>query len=145
MLDLLEEGKDQTEIGTEVREILQDYFRIEFINRFDSIVVFNSLSPKALVDIAKNQLEKLKLELAKKNMRLEIDDTLIEQLAKQAHDPRFGARGLLRLIQEKIEDVLAQEIISGKLKPGGVYSFKAEVDPSKHLPSKTKQMEVMEP
>jgi ATP-dependent Clp protease ATP-binding subunit ClpA len=127
MLDLLEEGKDQSEIGAEVREILQDYFRIEFINRFDSIVVFNSLSPKALVGIAKNQLEKLKLELAKKDMRLEIEDELIEQLAKQAHDPRFGARGLLRLLQEKIEDVLAQEIISGKLKPGGVYSFKAEV------------------
>jgi ATP-dependent Clp protease ATP-binding subunit ClpC len=123
ILDLITEGKNQAEIEKEIKDILQDYFRIEFINRFDDIIVFNSLKPDALAEIAVLQIEKLKRELDKRSIGFSVSDRTIEHLAKEGHDPRYGARGLIRLIQEKIENKLAEMIISNKLREGQRVEF----------------------
>jgi ATP-dependent Clp protease ATP-binding subunit ClpA len=123
ILDLLQEGKDMDEIDKEIKLILEDYFRIEFINRFDSIVIFNALNEKALFDIAQKQIEKLKYQLKKQNILLEIPDSFVRSLVKESQDPKFGARGLLRLIQDKIENKLAEAVVSEDLKAGQKFSF----------------------
>jgi ATP-dependent Clp protease ATP-binding subunit ClpB len=123
ILDLINEGKSHKEIESEIKEILQDYFRIEFINRFDDIIVFNSLKPDALQKIAVLQIEKLKLELQKRNIGFSVSDKTLEYLAKEGYDPRYGARGLIRVIQDKIENQLAELIIAGKLNEGERIEF----------------------
>lgn len=123
ILDLINEGKTQTEIEKEVKEILQDYFRVEFINRFDDIIIFNSLKPDALQKIAILQIEKLKQELEKRSIGLSVSDTTLQHLAQEGYDPRYGARGLIRVIQDTIENQLAEMIIKGTLKEGERIEF----------------------
>lgn len=123
ILDMINEGKKQDEIEKEIKEILEDYFRIEFINRFDDIIIFNSLDVKTLEEIAKIQLKKLSIELSKHNIELLIREETIKYLAKESYDPKYGARGLLRLIQDKIENKLASMIIESKLKGGEKVEF----------------------
>ncbi len=118
ILDLIAEGKKQSEIEKEVKDILQDYFRVEFINRFDEVIIFNSLEKQALEKIALLQVEKLKQELSKRSIEFDVSEETLKRLAEEGHDPRYGARGLIRLLQEKIENTLAEMIISGKLKEG---------------------------
>jgi ATP-dependent Clp protease ATP-binding subunit ClpB len=124
ILDMIEEGKEQQEIVKELKDdVLQDYFRIEFINRFDDIVIFNALKPEALAKIGRLQIEKLQFELQKRNITLEIADESLAYLAKESYDPRYGARGMLRAIQDSIENKLAEMILNGDLKDGSKVEF----------------------
>lgn len=123
ILDLINEGKTQTEIEKELKEILQDYFRVEFINRFDDIIIFNSLKPDALQKIAHLQIEKLQAELAKRNIGFSVSEKTIERVANEGYDPRYGARGLIRVIQDRIENKLAEMIISNQLQEGQRVEF----------------------
>jgi len=123
ILDLIEEGKPQTEIEKELKEILQDYFRIEFINRFDDIIIFNALNPEALEKIGELQVAKLQQELAKRNIGFSVSQQTLARLAKEGYDPRYGARGMIRLVQEKIENKLAEMIINDEIKEGERVEF----------------------
>jgi ATP-dependent Clp protease ATP-binding subunit ClpC len=123
ILDLIEEGKTQPEIEKELKEILQDYFRIEFINRFDDIIVFDSLTPVALEKIGELQIEKLQQELAKRSIGFSVSQQTLARLAKEGHDPRYGARGMIRLVQEKIENKLAEMISNDEIKEGERVEF----------------------
>jgi ATP-dependent Clp protease ATP-binding subunit ClpB len=118
ILDMISEGKTHDEIITELKEVLQDYFRIEFINRFDDIVIFNALTPDALYDIAVMHVDRIKEELIKKGIDLKVSPDTLKAIAKEAYDPRYGARGLFRIVQEKIENVIAEGIMSGKIENG---------------------------
>ncbi|MEK7165920.1 MAG: AAA family ATPase [Patescibacteria group bacterium] len=123
ILDLIEDGKTQSDIETEVKNILPDYFRIEFINRFDQIVVFNQLSLNALSQIAVLELKKLKAELAKKQIDFTVSDKTIAKIAGESFDPKYGARELLRLIENTIENKLVEMIMSGELKENQLVEF----------------------
>lgn len=123
ILDLIAEGKTQREIEKELKEILQDYFRVEFINRFDDIIIFESLNPEALEKIGALQIEKLKQELAKRNIGFSVSEQTLSHLAKEGYDPRYGARGMIRLVQEKVENTLAEMIINGDIKEGQRVEF----------------------
>lgn len=124
ILDMIEEGKDQQGIVKELKDdILQDYFRIEFINRFDDIVIFNALKPEALAKIGRLQIEKLQFELLKRDITLNVGDESLAYLAKESYDPRYGARGMLRAIQDSIENKLAEMILSGELQDGSKVEF----------------------
>lgn len=123
ILDMVNDGASHDEISKEIKDILSDYFRIEFINRFDGIIIFNALKPDALKEIAKLQIEKLQIELSKRSIGFSLSDNSLETLAKEGFDPRYGARGLLRLIQERVENKLAEMIINGELKEGQRIEF----------------------
>src|SRR5882724_1489799 len=123
ILDLIEEGKTQTEIEKELKEILQDYFRIEFINRFDDIIIFNALTPEALEKIGELQIEKLQQELVKRNIGFSVAKETLSRLAQESYDPRYGARGMIRLVQDKIENTLAEMIINGQINEGERIEF----------------------
>jgi len=107
-----------------IKENLLDYvfengiFRPEFVNRFDAVVVFKSLTKDNLLGIADLLLQKLKKNLMEKGIELAITDPLKEEIVKLGYDPVFGARQMRRIIQDKVENVLASGLLSGELKRG---------------------------
>ena len=103
---------------TAVIEIINQHFRPEFINRIDEMVVFHALQKSQIASIAKIQLKYLKERLHGKNIELVLDDSAIKYLANIGFDPVYGARPLKRVIQQKIENPLAQEILKGKFVSG---------------------------
>jgi len=100
-------------------------FRPEFINRFDAVTVFKPLSKENLLDIAELMLQKIKKNLAQKDIEFIITQPLKAKIAELGYDPTFGARQMKRVIQDKVENILAQAILSGELKRGN----RAEIDP----------------
>lgn len=93
---------------------VKTYFRPEFINRIDEVVVFHALDSKHIQSIAKIQLQYLEARLAKLEMKLEVSDGALAEISAAGFDPVFGARPLKRAIQAQIENPLAKEILEGK-------------------------------
>lgn len=107
-----------------VDEIIQErIFKPELINRFDGVVLFHGLTEEDLKKIADILLKRLEWRLKEKGMTLEINETLIDFLVRKGTDPKFGARPLGRAMQDTIEKIIADKIISGEWKPGSRVSF----------------------
>jgi len=121
-------GKDHEKMESAVWEILHKQFRPEFLNRLDSVVIYNSLSPKEILRITEQQLEKVKERMLENNITLKINDELALYFAEIGYDPVFGARPLRRAIEEKLVDEIAMRIIEGKIKPRDIISPKVEND-----------------
>ncbi|MBQ8870068.1 MAG: ATP-dependent chaperone ClpB [Alphaproteobacteria bacterium] len=101
----------------DVRESLKNFFKPEFINRLDEILIFEPLTKEHIGNIAKIQLEKLQKRLKQNhNINLKIDDKALNYLAQNGYDSEFGARPLKRLIQQEIENILALKILNSEIK-----------------------------
>ncbi|GIK25059.1 MAG: chaperone protein ClpB [Betaproteobacteria bacterium] len=107
-------GDDYGVIKLAVMAEVKTYFRPEFINRIDEVVVFHALDEKHIASIAKIQLGYLEKRLARLEIRLDVTDAALAELAKAGFDPVFGARPLKRAIQSHIENPLAKQILEGK-------------------------------
>ena len=107
-------GDDYGVIKLAVMAEVKTYFRPEFINRIDEIVVFHALDEKHIAGIARIQLQYLEKRLARLEMGLEVTDAALAELASAGFDPVFGARPLKRAIQERIENPLAKAILEGQ-------------------------------
>ncbi|MHB8785521.1 MAG: ATP-dependent chaperone ClpB [Thauera sp.] len=107
-------GDDYGVIKLAVMAEVKTYFRPEFINRIDELVVFHALDEKHIAGIAKIQLQYLEKRLARLEMGMEISDAALAELASAGFDPVFGARPLKRAIQERIENPLAKAILEGR-------------------------------
>lgn len=116
----IQEMKDSSyeEMKEAVMQDVKTYFRPEFVNRLDEIVVFHSLDQNQISKIIKIHLHKLAEKLQAQNIIVNFSDTAIERIAEIGYDPVFGARPIRRAIQNNIEDLLADNIISGNLKSG---------------------------
>jgi ATP-dependent Clp protease ATP-binding subunit ClpB len=110
-------GDDYQVIKLAVMGEVKTYFRPEFINRIDEVVVFHSLGEDHIADIARIQLQYLQKRVAQMDMKLEVSDAALRELAREGFDPVFGARPLKRAIQQQIENPLAREILSGRFAP----------------------------
>ncbi len=99
---------------------LKDYFRPEFLNRLDDIIMFDILSPEALTNIVSIQVDKLRERLAAKEIKLVISADALTHLAKVGYDPQYGARPLRRVIQDKILTPVASAIIKERMMAGSV-------------------------
>ncbi len=95
---------------------LKQYFRPEFLNRFDGIVLFKSLNREDIIQIAGLMLKRVAKDLDAKGIELKIEPAAMEFLADVGFDPEFGARPMRRALQEKVENQLAELLLSGKLK-----------------------------
>ena len=95
---------------------LREHMRPELINRFDGIIVFKPLDEGNIFTIATLMLKKIKKTLAEKGIGLKADKEGVMILAKAGYDPKFGARPLRRLLQERVEDVIANKLLAGELK-----------------------------
>lgn len=107
-------GNDYQTIKQAVMGEVKTYFRPEFINRIDEVVVFHALDLKNIQSIAKIQLQNLENRLAKLEMKLIVSEMALTAIAQVGFDPVFGARPLKRAIQGEIENPLAKEILQGQ-------------------------------
>lgn len=110
----------------EVTRVLRLYFRPEFLNRVDDIVVFHSLSKDHIRRIVDVQIRRLSKRLAEKRITVELTDAARDLLADQGYDPAYGARPLKRAIQRQVLDPMAMEILSGKISEGSVVEVDVE-------------------
>ncbi len=114
---IIESKEINKDLEQKLLDDLRHYFRPEFINRIDDIIVFNKISKENMKLIVDTQLQKLVDELkATKNITLEITDNAKNALMDQGFDTNFGARPLKRLIQKEILNKLAKELIKGDIK-----------------------------
>ena len=107
-------GDDYQVIKLAVMAEVKSFFRPEFINRIDEMVVFHALDEKNIAAIARIQLGYLEKRLAKLEMTMEVSEAALKELAAAGFDPVFGARPLKRAIQERIENPLAKQILEGR-------------------------------
>ena len=110
-------GDDYQVIKLAVMAEVKNYFRPEFINRIDEVVVFHALDEKNIMSIARIQLGYLEKRLASLEMKLEVSDAALAQIAAVGFDPVYGARPLKRAIQQMIENPLAKLILEGHFGP----------------------------
>ena len=111
-------GQPYDEMKDAVMEVVGQHFRPEFINRVDEIVVFHPLDREQIRMIAGIQLERLRARLRAANLDITLSDKAMELLGNTGFDPVYGARPLKRAIQQRIENPLAQSILSGEFEPG---------------------------
>jgi len=95
-------------------ENLSNYFKPEFLNRFDAIVNFNELKEKDLLQIVDLMLHDLEATMKENQITITISDAAKERLVQLGYDARFGARPLRRVIQDKVEDQLTDLILEGE-------------------------------
>ncbi|MBX7148320.1 ATP-dependent chaperone ClpB [bacterium] len=114
---LLEESNmKKAEAG--VMEILKKSFKPEFLNRVDDIIFFSPLSEENIRHIVSIQMGHLQKLLSRRNLKIKVDENVLDNLAKIGFDPVYGARPLKRAIQKMIQDPLAIEVLEGKFKEG---------------------------
>jgi ATP-dependent Clp protease ATP-binding subunit ClpB len=111
-------GDDYQVIKLAVMGEVKNYFRPEFINRIDEVVVFHALDEGEIKSIARIQLGYLEARLAKLDMKLAVDDSALAEVAAAGFDPVYGARPLKRAIQSQIENPLAKAILEGRFAAG---------------------------
>ena len=113
---------DYEDAKTKVMESLKDYFRPEFLNRLDEIIIFDILSPEAIKEIVKIQIGMTKKRLLEKEIKLNLSPEVLAYLAKEGYNPQYGARPLKRIIQNKILTPVASLMISRGVLRGGTVS-----------------------
>ena len=115
---ILEVAGVDEEVERRVREVLRANFRPEFLNRVDEIVIFHALRPEHLAEIIEIQLGRLRRLLQDRNITVELTGRAKQVLVGEGYDPAFGARPLKRLIQQRVTDPLAVEILQGTVQSG---------------------------
>jgi len=116
--DAVREGVDINELRKRQQAALLGRFAPEFLNRFSGLITFEPLTGPQIEQIVKLKLAKVAKQLAGKLITVTFADDLIQTLATEGFDPEWGARPLNRLIADKLETKLAQEILAGRLKKG---------------------------
>jgi len=114
---LEESGAQDWEIEAAVKAELKNYLRPELLNRIDETIVFHQLKKSELAEIVRIQLRTLVERLAEQDVKLTLTDAAIEAVGELGFDPTFGARPLKRVIQQKIENMLATHMLSGEFGP----------------------------
>jgi ATP-dependent Clp protease ATP-binding subunit ClpC len=135
--------KPYSELKEELLKLLRDFFRPEFLNRIDEIVVFEALNKNQLEQIVKLLLERIRRTARGQGIELKFDDSVVRHLAKIGYLPEYGARELRRQIRSEIENRLAKEILKGEIGEGSLvvitYDLKKGIllSPVKLKPKKT--------
>ncbi len=112
------EDSQYNRIKSLVNEELKQYFRPEFLNRLDEIIVFRQLTKNEVKDIAEIMLKEVFSRLNDKGIKLEVTDAFKERLVEEGYNPSYGARPLRRAVMRLLEDSLAEEVLSGRIKDG---------------------------
>ncbi len=113
-------GESEDVIRDAVWGEVKSHFRPEFLNRIDETVIFHALGAEHIKSIARIQLRQLEARLDKLEMKLDVSEAALDELAKVGFDPVFGARPLKRAIQQRVENPLSKLILEGKFGPKDV-------------------------
>ncbi len=120
-----ERAASQRLIHDDVMAELKKAFRPEFLNRVDDIIVFQQLGEEDIQNIARRMLSSLDKRLKEMDMRIQVSEAAVREIAKEGFDPVYGARPLRRAIQSRIEDPLADQLLAGKFQAGDVIAVDA--------------------
>jgi ATP-dependent Clp protease ATP-binding subunit ClpB len=112
------EGQNPADIEQEMQRALRGFFRPEFLNRLDEIIVFHALGREQLHVIVDIQLGRIQKYLDDKHIRLQVTEAAKDLLAEAGYEPAFGARPLKRVLQRKILDALAECLLEGRIAEG---------------------------
>ncbi len=112
------EDSQYNRIKSLVNEELKQYFRPEFLNRLDEIIVFRQLSKNEVKEIAKIMLQEVFARLQDKGIKLSVTEAFKDRLVEEGYNPSYGARPLRRAVMRLLEDSLAEEVLSGRIKEG---------------------------
>ena len=122
-------GDDLSALDNHMLEVLRQHFRPEFLNRIDDIVIFDRIRPEAMRAIVDVQLKRVARQVKdSRDITLEFDDSIRDMLARDGYDPAFGARPLKRLVQKRVLDPLALELIDGRIHDGMVVTVSVADD-----------------
>ena len=124
--NMTEDGTIPEEVKEKVTGELKNYFRPEFLNRVDDIIVFSALTPDQVKKIIDLSLESLSKRLADREMSLVITDAAKKFIANEAYDPQYGARPVKRYLQKYVETEIASMIIRGDLIDGGTVTIDSD-------------------
>jgi ATP-dependent Clp protease ATP-binding subunit ClpB len=116
--DWTQQGKDQEAIRVRVMEELRSHLRPEFLNRIDEVIVFQPLSREQIGTIVEIQLARLRKLLADRKLQLDLSQAARQQLGEEGYDPVYGARPLKRVIQQRIQNPLAMQLLQGSFRAG---------------------------
>ncbi|MDI6812371.1 MAG: AAA family ATPase, partial [Desulfitobacteriaceae bacterium] len=111
-------GKGQEEVRSRIQEELRQYFRPEFLNRLDEMIVFHPLRPEHIGRIIDIQLGLLRKRLAERKITLELSPQARAKLVEEGYDPVYGARPLKRVIQQRLQNPLALKLLQGEFHDG---------------------------
>jgi ATP-dependent Clp protease ATP-binding subunit ClpB len=117
--EITRQGGSQNEIKEAVKDILREKFLPEFLNRIDETIVFHPLDRSQIGKIVELQLKRLEQLLAEQEVSLEVTPAAKNAIAEEGYDPQFGARPLKRVIQQRIQNPLATELLQGRIPQGG--------------------------
>jgi ATP-dependent Clp protease ATP-binding subunit ClpB len=116
--ELTRSGASQTDIQNAVQEALEERFLPEFLNRIDETIVFHPLDRKHIHKIVELQLERLEKQVEQNDLHVEITPAAVNAVAAEGYDPTYGARPLKRVIQQRLQNPLASELLRGEYPPG---------------------------
>ena len=125
----LADGQDSDAARDAVMADVQSTFRPEFLNRLDEILLFHRLSPDHMGAIVSIQFARLQARLADRGVRLRLDEAAADWLAKRGYDPQFGARPLQRVIQNAVQNPLAEALLEGRYGDGDLVEVR--LDPAR--------------
>lgn len=117
-----------TQAKEKVMDSLKNYFRPEFLNRLDEVIIFDILSPETIRNIVELQVEEVQKRLASKDIILSVTTEVYDYLAKEGYDPKFGARPLKRIIQSRILTPVASMMVGRGMLKGGTVKVSMKKD-----------------
>ena len=125
------EENQYNRIRSLVNEELKQYFRPEFLNRLDEIIVFRQLNREEVKEIAEIMLREVFSRIGEKGIKLTVSDAFKERLVEEGYNPAYGARPLRRAVMRLLEDSLAEEVLTGRIKDGD--AVEVDVDENKQV------------
>ncbi len=128
IMELSVEIADDKEIHDRAMDALQQHFLPEFLNRIDEVIVFHPLGRDEIREIVNLQVQHLNRQLESNGFKLEISDNAKQLLANEGYDPKYGARPLKRVIQQRLQNALANEILAGNFPEGSTIKIDAASD-----------------
>jgi len=126
--EITESGGTEDEVREAVMQLLKQHFLPEFLNRVDEVIIFHPLRKAQIRKIAEIQIRRLKQRLEERGVQLEVTERAIEALAELGYDPTYGARPLRRVIQRRIENPLAVELLKESDWEGAIIRVDYELD-----------------
>jgi ATP-dependent Clp protease ATP-binding subunit ClpC len=116
---------------------LRDRFRPEFLNRIDGTIVFHALTNEEIRNIVNLELVRIRTQLVEQEITLEVTEAAMDLLGERGYDRQYGARPLRRIIQNLIEDPMAEALLEGRYKAGQTIVVDVEDDLLKIIPAET--------
>ncbi|MBT5020100.1 MAG: AAA domain-containing protein, partial [Planctomicrobium sp.] len=125
ILELTEQGEEE-KVRDTCMDALKHHFRPEFLNRVDEVIVFHPLQRKEIRKIVELQIESLIQQMKEHGYELHVSDEAKTLLANEGYDPNYGARPLKRVIQNRLQNSLAQAILSGEFPEGSAINVDSQ-------------------